>query len=47
MTTMMMKKEEMGNFGSRVLKMMAALERRGATLSTEQKILLAETGTVE
>jgi chorismate-pyruvate lyase len=47
MKMMMMKKEEMGDFGSRVLEMMAALERRGATLSTEQKILLAETGTVE
>ncbi|AIC15005.1 hypothetical protein [Nitrososphaera viennensis] len=40
--------KDAGDFGSRVLKMIAALERRkGVALSTEQKILLAETGTVE
>lgn len=40
--------KEAGDFGSAVLKRIAALERRrGAALSKEQKILLAETGTVE
>jgi chorismate-pyruvate lyase len=43
-----MMKEAAGDFGRTVLEMIAVLEqRRGATLSTEQKILLAETGTVE
>ncbi|HVX02533.1 MAG TPA: hypothetical protein VHA09_05215 [Nitrososphaera sp.] len=37
-----------GDFGSAVLRRIDALEcRKGTTLSTEQKILLAETGTVE
>jgi chorismate-pyruvate lyase len=48
MVTTMTKEEAAGDFGRTVLEMIAALERRkGATLSIEQKILLAETGTVE
>ncbi len=35
------------DFGSSVLAMISKLESRGAGLSLEQKILLAETGTVE
>ncbi len=35
------------DFGSSALKKIGALERKGAVLSTAQKILLAETGTVE
>lgn len=36
-----------GDFGSALLKKISALEDAGARLSSEQKILLAETGTVE